>query len=89
MRRRDRLLLDQLHAIVFAVAELEPHPLGDVARIRAHAARRRLRIWIAFDERRPLPLHRHMQLSAVLMSEEIGVARTGRAHAERLVEFLL
>jgi hypothetical protein len=89
MRRRDGLLLDQLHAFIFAVAEYQPHPLGKIACVRARAARRRLRIGVALDERRPFPVHRHMQLSAVGVLEKVGMAGAGRAHAERLVKFLL
>src|SRR5690606_34262912 len=82
----DRIRIDQLFAVVLALAEMKPHPLCEIACIGADSTSRRLRIGITPGKRLPLPVVPCVERGAIGTCEEVGMAGTGRDHAERLVE---
>src|SRR5260370_22183443 len=89
MGLREGRSVDDLAVPELALGELEPEPLGKVARAGACAAGRRLRVGIASRERGPLAVDPDVQRGAIGTDDEIAVALAGRGHAERLLEAFL
>ncbi len=88
-RRQQRVLLDDAHAVELAAAQHHRHPAGEVAHIGGDAAGGRLRVRLALVPRLILALDLHMADGTVRPGDEIGEARGGRVHAERLVQHLV